>query len=93
MKLGQNVVELEVKIDEMVLKPLNMILEIDIPNIYKVKKSLTKITGELELAKTKYYQMNRHSSAGSLSNNKVEFIKDEMDDLQQKFEQCRVSAC
>jgi len=90
MKLGQAVVEFEVKIEDYVLKPLQNLMDNDLPNIYKLKRQLSKYTADMDTAKAKHYQASRHSMTGGQAS-KIDNIKDEWEETQQKVEQCRVS--
>lgn len=92
MKLGQAVVEFEIKIEECVLKPLQIILDHDLPNIYKMKRTLSKLTESMDAAKAKFQQAsNRHSISGGYKDTpKTDNFKDEWDEAQQKVDQCRV---
>ncbi|ODN04621.1 Rho GTPase-activating protein 44 [Orchesella cincta] len=88
MKLGQAVVEFEIKIEECVLKPLQTILDHDLPNIYKLKRTLSKLTENMDAAKAKLQQASRHSMSTGTTG-KIDNIKEEWEDAQQKVEQCR----
>lgn len=90
MKLGQAVVEFEIKIEECVLKPLQVILDHDLPNIYKLKRTLSKLSENMDAARAKLQQASRHSVSGGTTG-KIDNFKDEWEDAQQKVEQCRVN--
>lgn len=90
MKLAQTVVEFEIKIEECVLKPLQVILDHDLPNVYKLKRTLGKLTETMDAAKAKLQQASRNSHTGGAAG-KIDNIKDEWEDAQQKVEQCRVN--
>lgn len=53
MKIGQAEVEFEVKVEEFVLKPLQSILDTDIPRLYALKKNLImmKLTESIDKSK------------------------------------------
>jgi hypothetical protein len=91
MKLGQAVVEeYEMKIEENILKPLQLLMENDLPNIYKLKRQLAKFTSDMDMAKAKHTQVSRNSMTVG-HGSKVDNIKEEWEEAQVKVEQCRVS--
>lgn len=90
IKLGQASVEYEVRIEEKILKPLQILIENDLPNIYKLKRQLAKCTENMDLAKAKFTQANRHSiNVGQGQGTKIENIKEEYEESLTKVEQCR----
>ncbi|OXA56198.1 Rho GTPase-activating protein 44 [Folsomia candida] len=92
MKLGQAVVEYEVRIEESILKPLSALLENDLPSIYKLKRQLAKYTTDMDVARGKLTTANRHSTLSTLgqpTNNKADSIREEYEEALGKVEQCR----
>lgn len=98
MKLGQEVVKYEVQIEESILRPLQTLMEHDLPSIYKLKRQLAKYTGDMDIAKAKLSQVNRHSSAlpgtgppSTPTGGKADSLREEYDEALGRMEQCRVS--
>ena len=78
----------EENVERNVLLPLQKLVDKDLPNIEKTKRLLTKLSGDMDSQQAKYNQANRHSlSAGTT---KINDLKDDLDDTQQKLDQCRV---
>ncbi len=89
MRVGQEVVGYEVK-TESILASLQSVLENDFPGIYKLKRTLAKLTENMDTARAKLTQASRHSMSTAIGG-KIDSCKDELDESQQKVEQCRVS--
>lgn len=89
MKLGQAVVEYEVQLEGLVLKPLQQLLEHEFPNINKLRRQLSKLTENRDAAKAKLQQASRHS-VGREAAGKIDSFKEEWEEAQQKMEHHRV---
>lgn len=88
--LGNELLDYEVEVEKKVINKQLELLENDIPAVAKQKKHLNKLTLDMDSAKTRYQTAARHSVQGSGNlPNKVEVIKEELDDASFKVEQCR----
>jgi hypothetical protein len=98
----------EQMIDTQCLKPIEQMLEVDIPNVLKLKKSYIKANNDLESIRTKYNGASHKQQlqAGNFNNtsylvtqggtqqssiNKLELLKNELDESISRFEQAKVS--
>jgi hypothetical protein len=98
MKLGQAVVEFEVRVEERVLRPLSILLDSDLPAVYKSKRALTKATEGMDVARAKHQQSTRHSShqggGGGTGNagggDDSSSLREEWEEAVTKVEQARV---
>lgn len=87
MTLGQAVVEFEVKIEENILKPLQHLVDIEIPNIHKLRRNVNKHTDVTNAAKAKLTQANNRHSMNVAQGNKVDSVRDEYEEALTKMEQ------
>ncbi|XP_065109013.1 rho GTPase-activating protein 17b isoform X2 [Paramisgurnus dabryanus] len=82
----------EVQIERDVIDPLNQLAEVDIPNILKHRKHLAKLVLDYDSAKARYVQATRAfptaANAQAMAT-KVDTLKDEMDEAQNKMEMCK----
>ncbi|XP_055050701.2 rho GTPase-activating protein 17b isoform X1 [Misgurnus anguillicaudatus] len=82
----------EVQIERDVIDPLNQLAEVDIPNILKQRKHLAKLVLDYDSAKARYLQATRAyptaANAQAMAT-KVDTLKDEMDEAQNKMEMCK----
>ncbi|XP_050542603.1 rho GTPase-activating protein 44-like [Daktulosphaira vitifoliae] len=84
-------VDYELRIEQSVLLKLQQILDIDIPNIIKQKRLLTKLVLDMDSARAKYQTAIKNSNSGSSHTSKIDAVKDELEDIEIKVEQCRDS--
>jgi len=95
MCLAQTSVDFDVRIESSVLKPLQEIIETDVPNITKQKNYLKKLILDMDSARNRLQAALKHTSnstsAGSTT--KADSIKEELEEFEMKVEQCRVSCC
>lgn len=63
--LASETVEHESKVEQYVTSPLQHILDTDIPNIMKHKRNLAKLILDMDSARTRYHQANKHNAGGS----------------------------
>ncbi|XP_025415724.1 rho GTPase-activating protein 44-like [Sipha flava] len=84
-------VDYELRIEQTVLNKLQQVLDVDVPNIIKQKRLLTKLVVDMDLARAKYQTAIKNSNSGSSHTNKVDASKEELEDIELKVEQCRDS--
>lgn len=84
-------VDYELRIEQTVLNKLQQILDVDVPNIIKQKRLLTKLVLDMDLARAKYQGVLKNSNSGSSHTNKVDAVKEELEDIELKVEQCKDS--
>uniref|UniRef100_A0A1B6CIK0 Rho-GAP domain-containing protein n=1 Tax=Clastoptera arizonana TaxID=38151 RepID=A0A1B6CIK0_9HEMI len=89
MCLANACVDHEAKVEINVLGPLQQVCETDVPNIMKHKRNLAKLILDMDSARTRYQTALKHSSSSSSQGNKVDSIKDELEEAETKVEQCR----
>lgn len=100
----------EQMIDTQCLAPIQQMLELDIPNVLKLKKLYVKAHNDLDSARTKYNganQKQQQMQSGQSNNtsylvvqnsshqsniNKLELLKNELDESVARFEQAKVSS-
>lgn len=88
MTIGTQMMAYEGKI-EPIMTELQKMVDNEFPTISKLKRTLNKLSENMESAKTKLQQANRHSLSAS-GGKIVDNCKDELEDSQLKVEQCRV---
>ncbi|XP_046408846.1 rho GTPase-activating protein 44-like isoform X1 [Ischnura elegans] len=91
--LAGEVVDHDLRIEQEVLNPIMQILETEVPNILKHKRNLAKLILDMDSARTRHQTALKHSGGGAAggggNNAKVDSIKEELEDAEQKVEQCR----
>ncbi|CAG7837854.1 unnamed protein product [Allacma fusca] len=88
MKVATDLVTHEMQVESDILFKLQTLIETDLHNISKTKKTLNKLASDMDSARAKLAQTNRHSMSAGVSG-KIDNIKDDFEDTQQKVEQCR----
>ncbi|XP_013778561.1 rho GTPase-activating protein 17-like [Limulus polyphemus] len=93
-KLGKEILQYEMSVEEHLLTPIGEFLENDIPNISKLRKHLNKLTLDMDSARSRYQTAIRHSNqqtGGGLNNAaaKADVVKEELEDASLKVEQCK----
>uniref|UniRef100_A0A673N139 Rho GTPase-activating protein 17 n=1 Tax=Sinocyclocheilus rhinocerous TaxID=307959 RepID=A0A673N139_9TELE len=82
----------EVQLERDILEPLNQLAEVDIPNILKQRKHLAKLVLDFDSAKARYQQVTKAfptaANAQAMAA-KVDTLKEEMDEAQNKMEICK----
>ncbi|XP_042576756.1 rho GTPase-activating protein 17-like isoform X5 [Cyprinus carpio] len=82
----------EVQLEREILEPLNQLAEVDIPNILKQRKHLAKLVLDFDSAKARYQQATKAfptaANAQAMAA-KVDILKEEMDEAQNKMEICK----
>uniref|UniRef100_A0A673N568 Rho GTPase-activating protein 17 n=1 Tax=Sinocyclocheilus rhinocerous TaxID=307959 RepID=A0A673N568_9TELE len=85
----------EVQLERDILEPLNQLAEVDIPNILKQRKHLAKLVLDFDSAKARYWSNDQVTKAFPTAANaqamaaKVDTLKEEMDEAQNKMEICK----
>ncbi|XP_016343707.1 rho GTPase-activating protein 17-like isoform X4 [Sinocyclocheilus anshuiensis] len=91
-KLALEQSQLEVQLERDILEPLNQLAEVDIPNILKQRKHLAKLVLDFDSAKARYQQATKAfptaANAQAMAA-KVDTLKEEMDEAQNKMEICK----
>lgn len=101
-ELGKELLTYETKVDKIVLNPIINLLEVDFPNVIRMRKQLTKLIQDMDVTRTKYNTALKHSqqSSNNTSNNnnnnmvnntpsKADTLQEELEDVSMKVEQCR----
>ncbi|XP_052409199.1 rho GTPase-activating protein 17-like isoform X4 [Carassius gibelio] len=82
----------EVQLERDFLEPLNQLAEVEIPNILKQRKHLAKLVLDFDSAKARYQQATKAfptaANAQAMAA-KVDILKEEMDEAQNKMEICK----
>uniref|UniRef100_A0A8C2DJF7 Rho GTPase activating protein 17b n=1 Tax=Cyprinus carpio TaxID=7962 RepID=A0A8C2DJF7_CYPCA len=81
----------EVQLERDVLEPLSQLAEVDIPNILKQRKHLAKLVLDFDSAKARCQATKAYPSAANAQAMaaKVDTLKEEMDEAQNKMEICK----
>lgn len=82
----------EVQLERDVLEPLNQLAEVDIPNILKQRRYLAKLVLDFDSAKARYQQATKvfpSAANAQAMAAKVDTLKEEMDEAQNKMEICK----
>ncbi|RZF45716.1 hypothetical protein LSTR_LSTR005011 [Laodelphax striatellus] len=87
MCLANAYVDHEARVEAGVLGMLQQVSDTDVPNILKQRRNLNKCMLDMESARTKYQAALKHSSATVGS--KLDSLKDELEEAENKVEQCR----
>lgn len=91
--LGKELLQYETTVDKTVLSAIVNLLEIDFPNVARLRKQLTKLTQDLDIAKTKHQMAVKHIQQGSNNptsiQSKAEALQEELEEISMKVEQCR----
>ncbi|XP_058624540.1 rho GTPase-activating protein 17b isoform X3 [Onychostoma macrolepis] len=82
----------EVQLERDILEPLNQLAEVDIPNILKQRKHLAKLVLDFDSVKARYQQATKAFPSAANAQAmaaKVDTLKEEMDEAQNKMEICK----
>jgi hypothetical protein len=88
-KVALDTVQLEVSIEDKVLKPITDLLDVDIPSIQKLRKQLNVRTLDMDAAKTRYAAAVKQAQQAGGLQSKVDAAKEEVEDAMTKMEQTR----
>ncbi|XP_028267990.1 rho GTPase-activating protein 17b isoform X3 [Parambassis ranga] len=86
-RLATELMQHEVNIGRDILDPLNLLAEVEIPNILKQRKQLAKLVLDYDSAKTRWYQATKSNNQTMAA--KADSLKDEMDEAVNKVEICK----
>ncbi|XP_036594035.1 rho GTPase-activating protein 17 isoform X5 [Trichosurus vulpecula] len=88
--LAQELSQHEVFVEKEIMEPLSNIAEVDIPNIQKQRKQLSKLVLDWDSVRARWNQA--HKSSGTNFQglpSKIDSLKEEMDEAGNKVEQCK----
>lgn len=93
--IGRELINYEMEVEKNCLTALNYFIDNDIPNVVKSRKQLNKATSDMDTCRQKYQQAMKqsHQSTGSSATvaaaNKLETIKQELEESTTKVEQAK----
>jgi multidrug resistance efflux pump len=89
--MGQNLVQYEVSMEQLVVQELETILKTDLPTILKERKQLDQLILELDTAKARLHTARQEdlNQGGPMTGAKVDRLMEELDDMARKVEQAR----
>ncbi|XP_076242658.1 rho GTPase-activating protein 44 isoform X2 [Calliopsis andreniformis] len=87
LRLANEMIEHEAKVEQYVASPLQHILETDVPNILKHKRNLARLILDMDSVRTRYHQASKHSASAGAA--KVDNLREELEEAEAKVEQCR----
>uniref|UniRef100_A0A8D0DTT0 Rho GTPase-activating protein 17 n=1 Tax=Salvator merianae TaxID=96440 RepID=A0A8D0DTT0_SALMN len=89
-KLAMELSHHEVQVEKDILEPLNVLTEVEIPNIQKQRKQLAKLVLDWDSARARWNQAHKTSATNFQGlPSKIESLKEEMDEAGNKVEQCK----
>jgi len=91
--MGQNLVQYEVSMEQLVVQELDNILKTDLPTIQKERKQLDQLVLELDTAKARLHAARQEdlSQGGPLTGAKVDKLVEDLDGMTRKVDQARDS--
>jgi len=91
IRLGQAVVEWEVRVEDKVIRPLTTLLETDLPALFKSKRTLVKLSEGMDVARAKHTNATRLSQSSDKTASAIRDAKEEWEDAVAKVEHAKVS--
>uniref|UniRef100_A0AAY4CCK1 Rho GTPase-activating protein 17 n=1 Tax=Denticeps clupeoides TaxID=299321 RepID=A0AAY4CCK1_9TELE len=91
-RLASVLMQHEVQMEKDVLDPLNQLAELDIPNIMKQRKQLSKLVLDYDSARARWLQATKSMISGTNTlalTAKADSLKEEVDEAMNKVEQCK----
>ncbi|KAM3859740.1 rho GTPase-activating protein 17a [Diretmus argenteus] len=91
-RLASELMQHELQLEKDVLDPLNLLAEVDIPNILKQRKQLAKLVLDYDSARARWLQATKSIISGTNTQAltaKADLLKEEMDEAMNKVEQCK----
>ncbi|KAE8579072.1 hypothetical protein XENTR_v10023892 [Xenopus tropicalis] len=79
----------EIAIEKDIMEPLNQLAEVEIPNIQKQRKQLTKLVLDWDSARARFNQAQKSGANFQMQPGKMDSLKEDMDEAMNKVEQCR----
>ncbi|KAG8196175.1 hypothetical protein JTE90_007904 [Oedothorax gibbosus] len=92
--LAIDLLSYKLQVEENVVEPLQNILSVDVEKIIKLRKQLSKLTSEMDSAKTRYQSAQRSSmqaNSNGAAATKAQLLKEETEDILSRVDQCRDS--
>jgi len=89
--VGQDLVQYEISVEQLVVQELDAVLKTDLPTILKERKQLDQLILEFDTAKARLHtaRQEEQSQGGQLAVAKVDRLGEELDDMARKVEQAR----
>eukprot|EP00092_Neocalanus_flemingeri_P030479 GFUD01033086.1.p1 GENE.GFUD01033086.1~~GFUD01033086.1.p1 ORF type:complete len:647 (-),score=306.09 GFUD01033086.1:446-2386(-) len=89
--VGQNLVQYEISVEQLVVQELETVLKTDLPTILKERRQLDQLILELDTAKARLHTARQEdqNQGGPLTGAKVDRMEEELDDMARKVEQAR----
>ena len=89
--MGQNLVQYEVSMEQLVVQELDSVLKNDLPTIMKERKHLDQLVLELDTAKARLNtaRQEEQNQGGPLTGAKVDKLTEDLDDMVRKVDQTR----
>lgn len=93
--VSRELIDYEISVEKNCLTALNYFIDNDIPSVVKSRKHLSKATSDMDTCRQKYQQAMKqsHQSTGSSATvaaaNKLETIKQELDEATTKVDQAK----
>ncbi|XP_047465433.1 rho GTPase-activating protein 44-like isoform X4 [Mugil cephalus] len=88
-KLAQELIMFELTIERDVIEPLYDLAEVEIPNIQKQRKHLSKLVLDMDSARTRYYQSTKSSGMSTNlqpTGAKADHLREEMEEAANRME-------
>uniref|UniRef100_H3B3Z0 Rho GTPase activating protein 17 n=1 Tax=Latimeria chalumnae TaxID=7897 RepID=H3B3Z0_LATCH len=79
----------EMQVERDVLEPLNLLAEIEIPNLQKQRKQLARLVLDWDSARARWNQATKSGANIQALVTKADSLKEEMDEASNKVEQCK----
>jgi len=91
--MGQNLVQYEVSMEQLVVQELESVLKNDLPTIIKERRHLDQLVLELDTAKERLHRAKQEdqNQGGPLTGAKVEKLAEDLDGMVRKVDQARDS--
>ncbi|XP_072524284.1 rho GTPase-activating protein 17a isoform X1 [Salminus brasiliensis] len=91
-RLASELMQHEMQIEKDILDPLNLLAEVDIPNILKQRRQLAKLVLDYDSARARWLQATKSIISGTNTQAltaKADSLKEEMDEAMNKMELCK----
>ncbi|ELT92239.1 hypothetical protein CAPTEDRAFT_221706 [Capitella teleta] len=81
--------QLEIDLENQVLTPIANVIEVDIPNIHKIKKHLKQHILDMDAAKARHLSAIKQQQQGNIGLGKLDSVREEMEEAQNKVDLAR----
>lgn len=91
-RLASELMQHEMQIEKDILDPLNLLAEVEIPNILKQRRQLAKLVLDYDSARARWLQATKSIISGTNTQAltaKADSLKEEMDEAMNKMELCK----